>query len=94
MVEKKLKSYPKTSKFRVVDTLGVPHPYMITPKHVAVASDDFSGMLGEPAIRKAEEKGIHCEICRKSGNILPYHEHKQALLVEVKDDKELKEVRV
>jgi hypothetical protein len=93
MVEEKLKSYPKTEKFKVVDTIGVPHPYMITPKHIVVASDEFSGVLGEEAIKRAEEKGIVCEICKKSGKgILPYSEHKHALLIEVDDERELKDV--
>lgn len=95
--EDKFVKYPKTDKFRIIDTIGVPHPYCITPKHVAIASDEFMGMLGEPAINRAEEKGIHCDICkkveRKTGKpCLSYEEHKQALLVEVNDKRELKDI--
>jgi len=95
--EDKFAKYPKTDKFKIIDTIGVPHPYCITPKHVAIASDEFMGMLGEPAIRRAEEKGIDCDICkkinRKTGQAcLPFEEHKQALLVEVNDTRELKDI--
>ncbi len=98
-MEEKLKKYGKSKEgnFEVVDTIGVPHPYCITPKHVAVASDKFSGMLGDEAIRGAEEEGAICDICKKlnrknGNNILSYDEHKTALLVnckkELNDNKE------
>ena len=92
-----MKKFPKTEKFKVIDTIGVPHPYCITPKHVEIASDEFMGMLGEPAIKRAEEKGVYCDICkkieRKTGKpCLPYEEHKQALLIEVDDKRELKDI--
>ena len=64
--------------FKVVDTIGVPHPYCITPRHVAVASDHFGGMLGKEAVAYAEEHGVHCGV---RGCQLTYEEHKQALLV-------------
>ena len=77
--EEKLKSYPKTEQFEVIDTIGVPHPYCITSKHVAYAADHCHGMLNEEAIRKAEKvKGAHCDV--KNCN-LSYNEHEQALLV-------------
>jgi len=99
-IEDKLKKYNKSKEgnFEVIDTIGVPHPYCLTPKHVAVASDEFFGMLGEEAIRKAEEEGAICDICKKinrkdGSNILSYDEHKTALLVnckkEIKDNEEL-----
>lgn len=65
--------------FYVVDKIGVPHPYCITPRHIAVASDDHSGILCEAAIEDAEKKGACCGICRGQ---LRYKEHEQALLVE------------
>ena len=93
-MDEKLKKYPKTDKFVVVDTIGVPHPYCITPRHVAHASDRFGGMLTKEAIRDAEKNaGASCDICRKSGNgILSIEEHGNALLIEVDDSRELKEI--
>jgi len=99
MTEDKLKKYGKSKdgNFEVVDTIGVPHPYCITPKHVAIASGKFFGILGGNAIREAEEEGAICDICKKlnrknGSNILSYDEHKTALLVkckkELKDNKE------
>lgn len=37
-----------------------PHPYCITPLHVAYASDHHFGMLGEEAILGAEKRGARC----------------------------------
>jgi hypothetical protein len=69
--------------FQIADTIGVPHPYCITPKHVSIASDDHGGMLGEAAIRDAEKRGARCGIRQCN---LSYQEHGQALLVSCKAD--------
>jgi len=65
--------------FSVIDTIGVPHPYCITPKHVVVASDHHSGMLNEGAIIDAERRGARCHSCKGK---LRYEQHETALLVE------------
>ncbi len=67
--------------FAVVDTIGVPHPYMIGAKHVAHASDHFGGMLGEAAIEDGEKRGIRCAM---RGCQLSYKQHEPALLVACK----------
>jgi hypothetical protein len=69
--------------FYVVDTIGVPHPYCIDPRHIGHAADRFGGMLGEPAIRSAEMAGIHCATCKGK---LSYDQHQQALLVACKTE--------
>ena len=79
-------SQSKNGNFKIINTIGVPHLYCITPKHVAVAADHYFGMLGADAIRGAEKQGAKCDICRKAGKILSYDEHEQALLVECKID--------
>jgi len=84
--QEKIAKYPKGQFARVVDTIGVPHPYCITPKHVGVASDHFGGMLGEAAIEDAERRGAKCGICH--GN-LSYAEHETAVLVAVDRECEL-----
>jgi hypothetical protein len=89
MTKEQLYKYPATDKCRVVDTIGVPHPYCITPKHVAIAADQFAGMLTEEAIRVAETQGARCDICKGQ---LKYSEHKQALLVEVATDTPIDEI--
>jgi len=94
MEEKETKKYGKSKNgnFYVKDSIGVPHPYMIGTKNVEIASDEFSGMLGEPAIKRAEEKGVYCGICvravreGKQPKILSYEEHKQALVIACKLD--------
>jgi hypothetical protein len=68
--------------FRAVDTIGVPHPYMIGTKHVAWAADHWNGILGNAAIEDAEKHGIKCEICKKNRLGLKYEDHKQALVIE------------
>ena len=77
--------YPKSQhgNFEVVDSIGVPHPYCITPKHIAHASDRCGGILNETAIREAEQTGARCG-CR--GCNLPYDQHEQALLVKCHSD--------
>ena len=99
-MEKKLKEeekkdsrfehYPKTELFSVVDTLGVPHPYCITPKHINYASEYYGGVLNTNSIRDAEKNGACCDICKQNGNkVLTVDEHETALLVNCKsDDKE------
>lgn len=52
---------------------------------------------GIPAIERAEAKGAHCDICRKikekTGEpCLPFAEHKQALLIEVNDSRDIKNI--
>jgi hypothetical protein len=64
--------------FYIKDSIGVPHPYCITPKHVAEASDHHCGMLNEAAIEAAERKGATCGICRGK---LSYRQHEQAVLI-------------
>lgn len=85
----KLEEFPTTEKFRITDTIGVPHPYCITPKHVTVASDYYGGILGTEAIKGAEARGAYCGTCRGS---LTFEEHKQALLVEVDDNRDLNDI--
>lgn len=70
--------------FYVTDTIGVPHPYCITPKHVAVAADQFGGMLHAEAIEAAEKQGAHCGWGTRGYCTLPYSRHEQALLIECK----------
>jgi hypothetical protein len=75
--------YPDSPQgnFKIVDSIGVPHPYMIVPKHVAIAADRHGGILGEAAIEDAENRGAKCGICKGQ---LKFKEHEQALLVECK----------
>ena len=89
MNREKLKEYPKTDKFECIDTIGVPHPYCITPKHVAVAADHHSGILDDGAVEDAERRGAKCGV---RGCNLGYREHETAILVQVDDDRELKDV--
>jgi hypothetical protein len=69
--------------FFVRETIGVPHPYMIMPGHVAEASDNHGGMLGESAIEAAEKRRVFCGICKGKLN---FHEHETALLVAAREE--------
>ena len=88
-MDKKLKKYPKTKIFKVVDTFSVPHPYCIGAQHIGCSDD---GVLD---IKGAERKGAICDVCRHrvhgkmQDKILSFEEHKQALVIEIKSDKEL-----
>lgn len=65
-------------KIHDIDTIGRPHPYCITPKHLQ--TDRI--VLDADAIRDAEKNhGAKCNICknlvrrRKQDRILSYDEH-------------------
>ena len=87
---------PEGAPFRLLklERVGMPHPYCITPKHVAHASDHFSGMLTADAIRDAEKHGARCDICKKQGKRLSYEEHENplTLFVAVPQNKDLNAV--
>lgn len=69
----------EAGNFWIVDTIGVPHPYCITPRHVRVAADQYGGMLGVDAVESAERQGARCGV---RGCQLRYDQHEKALLVE------------
>ena len=87
----------ENKNFRVIDTIPVPHPYCITPKHLSRNRI----YLDADAIREAESNGAKCDICKHQYNkglipkILSFDEHKKALLIEcdieIKDNSELKD---
>lgn len=81
-MEEKFKKYGKSmdGNFEVVDSIGVPHPYCVGPKHLKYSSSMYLD------IPEAEAKGAVCCICKRinfrTGKpILSYDEHEQALLV-------------
>ena len=77
MVNKELQAkFPKTELFSVIGQTGTPHPYCITQRHVAYASD--RGRLDKEAIQEAERRGAKCGV---RGCFLPYEDHKKALLI-------------
>ena len=85
-------------KFESIESVNFkPHPFTIGPKLVAYASDNFSGMLGTPAIESYEEKyGSSCAYRDKDGKCrVLYSEHtsERAAFLRVKTDKELKEIK-
>ena len=68
--------------FRIIDSIGIPHPYCITVKHLKYNSSIYLN------IEEAESKGAVCGICKNIHRkhpdkpILSYKEHREALLVE------------
>ena len=83
-------------------TICIPHPYCITPKHVHVAAEYFTGVLSKEAIIRAEQLGAVCGTCRENSKrgidqgVLSYkaHETMNALQVVLPNDhpKNLKEI--
>lgn len=94
MTEEKFKEYgvSENGNFRIIDQIGVPHPYCITPKHLEFSEGMYLDIEG--AERRSREahpndsrKWAVCDICKKINKkkgspILSYEEHKQALVVE------------
>lgn len=68
----------KNGNFFICDTIGIPHPYCIGPRHVDHTADHFGGILGAAAIESGEKIGITCAM---KGCNLSYAEHEQTLLV-------------
>jgi len=91
-LDEKLKKYPRTKNFHVIGTIGVPHPFCITEKHVVHAADNYSSLLGKDAIENLE-KIKQQSTCGVKGCALMYDEHEQALAVhcKVKDNGLLEE---
>lgn len=85
-MDERLYKYPSTKQFKIIDTIGVPHLYCITAKHLEYCRGMY---LNKEEIIHAESKGARCDICKGK---LSYDEHEIALLVEVKDKRELKDI--
>ena len=90
-MSKDLEKYPKTEMFSIIDTIGVPHPYMITDKHVSYCADNWNGMLGKECILEGE-KLKKCK-CGWKNCALTYEEHEQALVVECITEQEISEIQ-
>jgi hypothetical protein len=89
-IREELKKYPSTDTLKVIDTIGIPHPYCITPEHVVYASKHSGGMLTRDTICDAEKYGhASCDICKGQ---LSYEAHETALLIGVSAPGELKNV--
>ena len=91
MSDSRIKKYPKTDLFEIVDTIGVPHPFCITPKHIE-AAQKYGGMLGNEAIEDLE-RNTNGPSCGVRGCNLMFDQHETALLVacKSKDNAKLKE---
>lgn len=87
-MNEKLKNYPKTEHFEVVDTMGVPHPFCITHHHIAFESE--SVYLDGKRIKRYEKSIGNRPSCGMKGCNLMYDQHEQALAVRCKTgDKDL-----
>lgn len=80
--KRKYRKYGVSGKqnFRIVSEVGVPHPYMVTEKHLEYNTGMY---LGKEQIEEMEKEhgpmcGFNCD--------MPWSEHKLALMVECKAD--------
>jgi hypothetical protein len=83
-MENKIKLYPKTEFFEVIDTIGVPHPFCITGKHVVWASDKHFGKLGRDAIISYEKSIGGKPSCGVPQCNLTFEKHETALAIKCK----------
>ena len=80
-----------------IEDVILPHPYCITPKHLAYADSMY---LDAAAIERAESRGAQCDICRKlvkqrqQPAVLSYSEHEsqKTLFIAVNDNRDLNAV--
>jgi len=88
--KKFLKMFGESTKgnFKIIDTIGTPHPYCIAPCHLEFNDSMY---LGSDQIRQMEKDHpdkVMCDICKRAyrknqiDKILSYDEHKQSLVVE------------
>ncbi len=75
----------KEGNFWINDTICVPHPYCVGPKHLKYSESVYLDIPG------AEAKGARCYICnrlhKETGKpILLFEDHKKALIVKCKVD--------
>ncbi len=82
-MDDKIKLYPKTEFFEVIDTMGVPHPFCITPKHLEHCSELHSMCIGKEQIQSLERKTKRPS-CGMEGCNLMYDQHEQALAIRCK----------
>ena len=85
-----LNKYPKTDKFKVINNIGIPHPFCITHEHVSWLADNHGGILDSSTMQnyeKAHHGACHCGV--KDCN-LSWAKHETALLIEVNDPRELR----
>lgn len=82
--ENKFEKYPKTDLFYVKDSIGVPHPFCITDKHLANTDGIY---LDDDSIKRYEQK-IQRASCGVKGCQLMYEEHGQALVIACKLEEE------
>lgn len=77
-----------TFNLRSIQKISHPHPFCITPRHVAYASDHHGGILDESAIRQSEAP------CGVKGCQIEFSEHKTdlSLIIEVDDNRDLNRV--
>ena len=87
-MEEEINKIPKpeipNTRLMKIETIVMPHPYCITPKHLEYSDSMYLDIEG------AEKKGAVCDICknknRKDGTkILSFKEHEQikTLFIEV-----------
>lgn len=80
--------------FKAIDSIGVPHPYYITPKHLEYSHGMYLDIEGaEKESRETypndQRKWAICDICRKLNRqngtpVLSFADHKRALLIKCK----------
>jgi hypothetical protein len=81
-MKNKFKAYPKNEVFRIIDTMGIPHTYSLSAKHLYHAKNYFDGKITDECIKDLEEKE-HKGCCKMKGCDLRYDQHGLALVVEV-----------
>jgi len=87
----KFDKYPKTHQFEIIDVIPVTHLFCITAALVGYASDNFSGILSNNAV-EAYEKKMNKGVCGVKNCNMLQSEHQVALLIEVRDPRELNNI--
>ena len=106
MTDEKYTKYGESenNNFRIIDSIVVPHPYCITPKHLEYSRSIYLDIEGAEKRSREEHpndsrKWAVCDTCKrlyklgKIPKILSWSEHQKAVLVEcdaeIENNKEL-----
>jgi hypothetical protein len=78
-----IQGYKRTEFFRVANTIGVPHPFVVTGSLVSFVAKKWGGVISDMAIADFEKKRMKTACGYKDCNLM-HGDHKTVLLISCK----------
>lgn len=73
----------ENGNFWIHESIGVPHSYTVTPKHINYCADNCQSSISDYSLQECDNNGIKCGYPQCN---LSFKEHEQALIVACKID--------